>query len=390
MIRRFVHAMRLVLPRDWMVVTAIGMWLALEFMRRLIPWWYDAAIADAWQPLVRVRDSMVIAAAALYGVGRAVSRHPYFKVDYRRWLESTPWTADQPLPIGPVQLVWQDAVALGILALGMYDTPSSRWYLLTAFVLGYALKIGDALFAVDLWKPAYGLWWLLGLVMLVHPWLPARMAVLAAMVVVARFGTSRMLRKFPWDLDRRLPSLAQQMRLAMNGQGVRAVHGWPHGVLAPPALNCFRIGYRDGFLISFLAGWLLFAALSHLPAEAQNALTSLAILLGIPMLTLGRLTRYVSNHYPPQNRLGMILRGRPICPGYDVVFVAPLLTLLIPYLAAGALWQLNMATMIAGPVAVTLALLIALNAPPSYAEWALTGDHRTVPGGKQAQWLKEI
>jgi hypothetical protein len=85
----------------------------------------------------------------------------------------------------------------------------------------------------------------------------------------------------------------------------------------------------------------------------------------------------------------MLLRGRPIAPRYDVIFLAPLLSFFIP-LAVGVLLGLADQWLLAGPVTLTLSLLIALNAPPSYADWALTGDHRTTAGGRNHQMLKEI
>lgn len=388
MIHRLHHAMRLVLPPEWLVSLAILFWLAFEGARWFLPWWYQIDLPELEVGLGRTRDVLVIQVALAYGFLRATSRHPYYQEPYRQWLEATPWIADQPLPIGPVQLVWQDAAVLAVFAAGMYDTSLSRWFPLTALVVGYGVGIANSLFAVDLWKHGYAICFLGGLMALVHPSLPLRLAVIAVTLVVARHGLALMLRAFPWKTGDQWPRWWRQLSLATKGQGLVGTHGWPHGVLAPPVVAALRIEYRHGILISLLAGWYLLVVTAYIDPHQRAATTFLAA-YAVVVIACARIMRYVIFQRAPQSRLGMILRGRPIAPRYDVIFLAPLLCVIIP-LAVGVLLGLADLWLLAGPVTLTLSLLIALNAPPSYADWALTGDHRTTGGGRNRQMLKEI
>src|SRR5438128_1226149 len=61
------------------------------------------------------RSAVLCGAAAIYGLWRA-SMHPAADTAYRAWLATTPWTRGLPLPRGPIQLVMQDIVFLGVLA----------------------------------------------------------------------------------------------------------------------------------------------------------------------------------------------------------------------------------------------------------------------------------
>ena len=53
---------------------------------------------------------LITNAALAYGVFRAIVFNPFWRLAYREWLLATPWQHPQPLPLGPVHLVWQDLV----------------------------------------------------------------------------------------------------------------------------------------------------------------------------------------------------------------------------------------------------------------------------------------
>jgi len=50
--------------------------------------------------------------ALIYGGVRASCFNPLFQKEYSKWLQATCATGNEPLPMGPLQLVWQDAVVL--------------------------------------------------------------------------------------------------------------------------------------------------------------------------------------------------------------------------------------------------------------------------------------
>lgn len=383
MIGRLIHAFRLVFPTTWIVVAIVFGWCAIESTRWLLPWWFQVDLTELVHRMADMRDGLVIQVAGAYGIARAMSRNPYYRDGYRKWLESTPWTVALPLPIGPVQLVWQDAMVLGVFAASMYDTQLSRWYVLSAFAIAYLLPIANCLLALGAWRHAYVIGFLIGLGIILHPWLPGRLAVIVIALLVARHGMNAVLAMFPWRLEDRMPRLWQQLRWSLSGQGLVATHGWPHGVLAPAVLNSLQLSYRDGVLSCVLAAWIAFALMFHMPREVA---ASFGAMLGTCILCIpaARLLRYVAWNAAPQSRLGMIWRLRPIAPGYDYVFLAPLAALASSLILAWLTWQFAVPLMIAYPVALATSLLITLNAPPSYANWALTGDHWIKPGARNA------
>jgi hypothetical protein len=57
-----------------------------------------APLCESWRRLV-----LTVAFGCL-GFFRIVRRHPACNKLYTAWLQTTPWTSDMPLPMGPVQL----------------------------------------------------------------------------------------------------------------------------------------------------------------------------------------------------------------------------------------------------------------------------------------------
>src|ERR1043166_5279277 len=58
--------------------------------------------------IVNLRTVLIAGAAGVFAMFRLVRFHSACNDRYRNWLEQTPWTADKPLPGGPVHIVWQD------------------------------------------------------------------------------------------------------------------------------------------------------------------------------------------------------------------------------------------------------------------------------------------
>ena len=53
--------------------------------------------------------------ATAYTVYRLAAFHPALRPGgYYKWLSGTPWTSAKPLPLGPIHLVWQDVLLVGI------------------------------------------------------------------------------------------------------------------------------------------------------------------------------------------------------------------------------------------------------------------------------------
>ena len=89
-----------------------------------------------------------------------------------------------------------------------------------------------------------------------------------------------------------------------------------------------------------------------------------------------RILTYVVPYWPPIGLWGRIRTGRWIIPGYDRVFVAPLLSLLATAVLVPSIPLFGLPWLLAGPACFAITLWIALNVGPSLTAWKLTGKHR--------------
>jgi hypothetical protein len=158
--------------------------------------------------------------------------------------------------------------------------------------------------------------------------------------------------------------------------------GWPYSLLnAEPAQpNTSR---ADRVVIGLLAGWLLFALAVCPDADDADRLHGTTFLLGYVTFgcIFGRLFSYCVNHWPPISLWGRLWTGRWIIPGYDKVFIAPLLTAVVGWgglILASSLTggeQPWFALACGGLFALTL--IIATVMGPSHQRWKLTAPCRT-------------
>src|SRR5262249_30265485 len=101
-LRTMTARFRLIRPPGWVffcfmvvyIVLRLPAWIGLGF------WGIAPAVGK------RPTDGLLVIAAIAYGVYRVVAFHPFYRADYRAWLEWTPWSSRKPLPIGPVGWVW--------------------------------------------------------------------------------------------------------------------------------------------------------------------------------------------------------------------------------------------------------------------------------------------
>jgi hypothetical protein len=105
MIRRFRRWLRVVLPIDQLAYIVLAVLLALTSVRLIRDRGPDDELA-IWQIYV------VYGSTILYAAFRAIYFHPVENRRYGNWLADSPWKYPQPLPLGPLQLVWQDALLI--------------------------------------------------------------------------------------------------------------------------------------------------------------------------------------------------------------------------------------------------------------------------------------
>jgi hypothetical protein len=343
----------------WRIVST-GAWRAMEPMREL----------------GLFADKLLLFCAFCYALCRVFGNHPVWNKGYRDWLKFTPWTPGMRLPLGPVHLVWQDAVALAaFLGLAFVHRSFHPSVVLVAFAFPYLLLTNWSLATGEA-----GRWSLLILAGLpavllrsVTGWWDV--LVLALLVPLAQIGTSQLLRRFPWKAGGRIEasssgeSQRDARRPTVPAGGMFDALG-PVPPQAPTRLWAAAVG-------SALVGWWAFVGLQMAwPPEVPTAPIAQGIVV-ISGLLLGfiRWATYASGYGAPITLRGRLATGRLIIPGYDKILVAPLCLLM-----AAVAWQevsnrlgLGVPATIGAGVAVLLFLTATL--PPALGEWKLTGHH---------------
>ena len=102
--------------------------VVVRLVQRLSPGTFSQFVpgAESEQSIGLLQAIVVCIAAALYGIGRLGYYHPRRREAYRLWLEQTPWTSRQPLPLGPAHLGWRDLFAMIALAGGALHAGPTR------------------------------------------------------------------------------------------------------------------------------------------------------------------------------------------------------------------------------------------------------------------------
>lgn len=390
--RRLLRWLHVTLRPEWVALAFAG-YATIEVFYCWIQWKFG--FQPALEIVLRIRDGYMFFVAACYGAARVMGFHPLIQLDYRRWLMSVPWNWRKALPLGPVHLVIQDGVVLAVLALMMRDPRCDPLYLPITFLFTYLVYLSLSFWVTGAAGMGFVLAYGLGLVVWLFPIVPLQLAALAALYVAGYVGLRRSLAQFPWRLGPNSDALSMwelipmKWRLASRTPAL----GWPYNRLEPNPPD-HAIGYWDSILVSVLAGWWIFAVLSHfsdLINDAQARLGLLAFLANIAIIMVSvRLGIYCLGYQDPISFWGRLRTGRWIIPGHDRVLAGPICAVLI----GGAWWALFHAlkwkTEIACSVSMTFVLLTVLTSAPTYKRWILTGNHRIVPGIVKGKDFEEI
>ena len=199
--RQIVGWFHRVYPPLWAVLIVLLFFAATEGLF----WWTRLAFGvsiDSVVGVLQIRDSLILMSASGYAAFRVCAFHPIFRPKYRAWLELMPWTADKPLPLGPVTLVVQDLVMLVLMRAILHDYQMLETSLPLVFLYSYVAVATAAIWASG--ERGIGLvllfgggaairsdWW--------TPW--AALLVLAACYGVVIYGMRRSLLAFPWTAE---------------------------------------------------------------------------------------------------------------------------------------------------------------------------------------------
>jgi len=315
--------------------------------------------------------------ALVYGVFRASFFHPALSSDYRAWLRQSPWTPQQALPKGPVHLVWQDAMILGL----FFAMPAAyAWpkicYVPAAFLVGY----GATLTLVN-WQTSEDLAVqtaivLAGVIVLLLPIPWATLLAVSAAAAIAIAGALHSFGDFPWDASfcrRRLPKL-QSIPQSLTATYPEEPY---HALSAVPLLGP-RVGIAEAASYSAMTGWLAWTMAFHARDDFQFAPTMAFIVTwACCCLGVGRAVRYANSRWWPISLPGRILALRvAIMPRYDRILVAPLITMAVGLLVYPLHRWLDAPMLLVGPLVLALAVFITLAAPPTLEQWHFTGHYR--------------
>jgi len=346
------------------------------------------SIADEMPELAGIRIVILVSAAVVYASFRLWRFHPACNPAYSAWLEMSPWTANKRLPVGPIHVVWQDAIVVGALAaLAYWHARANPAAPLIAFGMTYLCGLNLLLAVTRRWTSCLVLGFLWPTLLLPGAKGWPTIVVIAAIIVVLWHGLRASLRAFPQGFLQTLPnpmgrrpSSLLQMQLdvripvlssASFDTSSKAV-GWPYLVLSPKG-EVSSVSIRTSSFLGVLVGWWTYC----LCVLAEDAVPAGFILfLGVILAGI-RLLVYCKNVTTPFNVWGRFATGRLIVPGFDRVFVTPLGVIVLAALGAALMRRMGDESQAAvGSGMVGLLWFLLLAGGPTLRNWLLTGQHR--------------
>ncbi len=278
-----------------------------------------------------------------YGIFRVMRFHPITSTEYRRWLALTPWTGREPLPRGPVELVWQDVVMVGVLmGIAGINVPAAALVIPGIFVFTYLVTLASDLWQGELHLESYAL--LAGLALIVrllaHPMLIV--GVFAVLYCIAIVGLRRHLRLMAREDVREIFSHSSGSVSAHERNSL----GWPFRQLFPVSSQSLPSRTMTCAVAALLA-WFFYVMI-WIPFE----------LAGIHSATLDE--EHGGRFIPSSQEIRELMQE----------FEQPI----------QALHGLGMPVQWRYPLSLAVVLLLIRNVGPELSDWQLTGEHRLSPG----------
>jgi hypothetical protein len=390
LVQRFRSWFRTVLPHEGVVIGVVVMY-ALTDVVQLLHGLRGGRLLLGFLPEHNEPGAFLAhIAAVVFGGFRAVYFHPFFRKDYREWLLTTPWDVRQKLPFGPVHLVVQDVLIVGFLTLAAARIRDfSPVSVPLAFLLPYFLLSMLALMNTGQGLVAYAMALTLGGLI---RWASQHDVVAGILLLLygqSLWGLRRALGSFhQWQLrwwkEQGLADLLSNNLTTFAEQAQNKLLGWPFDRLSLKR-NSSPVTITIGAGAGLLIAWWLHGGLHHVlqnaaPFPRQFAPAAVSASLAMPCLVLMafRVGIYVTGYAPPISLMGRLATFRWIIPGYDKVFVAPLIGAGVVLVGPFALSEIGLPWEFGIPLLVGLLITVALSMPPSLDEWRLTGHHRVV------------
>lgn len=307
-----------------------------------------------------------------YGLSRVWRFHPEFNKSYLTQLALSPWELGKALPRGRVHLFWADAVVVAFFILLTFLFPVyDRVTLLMSFFVGY--NMGLLLSFCSSGQERFITLYVLLTPLTVFPHLNPYLAllVLIGLTAIGTYGLHYYLKEFPWNTS--WWKFNQVEELKKKAAQERIIQ-WPFLELNATRISSGGIGM--GIAVAALFSWW-FHVVDWLFIQLEKEEAFSGVLVVVIFSTIGgRLLIYVTKYHPPISALGRIFTGRLIIPGYDKVFLAPIITTVVAGLAIVSGWKFDMSVSLTMKCAAALAIFLSISLPPSLEKWHYTGNHR--------------
>jgi hypothetical protein len=129
------------------------------------------------------------------------------------------------------------------------------------------------------------------------------------------------------------------------------------------------------FCMASFAWWASFPGVTGLDPSDSMVLVGILCVL----VSFSRIFVYLVGYFPPISTMGRVFTGRLIVPGYDVIFLAPLISVVTALALMAWMKDQGFGGGAVAASGMTVFFLIILNSGPSLSKWRLTGSHRLVP-----------
>lgn len=315
--------------------------------------------------------------AIAYGLTRCLLFHPVANSKYRQFLALTPYSSRHQLPKGPIHLYWPDAVILGLMIAAAWICPPEHWLIpLAAFFVSF---LAGHCFCMILTKQKTLLAVLLAILPLsIYPHENDAISILVFCIAygIVWYGTQTYLKQFPWNTSFWNDHYVAHLKEKAFTQKIIQ---WPWQQLHFEKTS--SLDWKTKLVICGLVFWWLHV-ISYLWDDKDLIV---AIFSCSFLIIFFRIIRYIMGFMPPISLLGRISTGRLIIPGYDKIFVAPMIIALTGVFVPKVLLSAGLPETISIEFTFSLCLFLAMVLPPSYQNWRLTGHHWIVKISRRPQ-----
>lgn len=330
---------------------------------------------EFYQILIKVHTGLISFCAAAYGFLRGLSFPMIFDQKYFPFLVLSPCNDEKRLIYGRVSLYWLDVVVLFFIMFSallfpivhvLFPLIAFLGVYLFAVYLGFLVSENRKFFIYP------------GLVLLLAPFLvfpfksvEVAFIILLGFYVIALVGVRKFFRNFPWNTKY---WTADHFKIWRKEAFSKKVVQWPYRDLfaeaKKPDSPLFYLA------LSGLLLWWIHVIIWFIQEDITRALPVYYFLVFI--FALLRLVSYALYSSPPINFWGRIWTGHIIIPGYDKIFIAPLLILLVGFSGPLLLQIIGLPVVISYEIMISVTLFLTCSLPPSVRSWKYTGHHQMV------------